>query len=262
MNLISALAAAVVTYSGTGFPPHAAELETIQSAGIAATDDRVAMLLESMNDYLIEREQFRFTADVVYDRQSRSGQLIEVHETHDVAVQRPGSLRATVLGGDGARLAFVHDGTLSIVDPIRDVYFEAGVPGSLDEAIDVMIIDLGLSLPSADFVSEDPVRSLTARVTRSEYIGVSMITGVPCHQIAFAQDGLAWQLWISADLKPVPRRISMQYLDRPRNPRFSATLAWSFDETPYPASSFHFLTDSSMKKAETISEVIPPEGQK
>lgn len=224
-------------------------------------DGRTQNVLAAMNQFLRDRQQFRFDASITYDRELESGQLLEVHESHQVAVQRPGSLRATVLGDDGARLAFVHSGTVTIVDPIRQKYFQAGVPDDLDGAVDVMVIDLGLALPSADFVSGDPVKSLTSRSPSSRYVGISMIDGTACHHMAFAEDGLEWQLWVSAEMQPVPRRITIQYVDRPRNPRFIATLDWAFDSIQYPDTAFEFTASEDMTRVEDPASLGLPGGE-
>ena len=231
----------------------------LQNDGPPPIEGRVKTILESMNAFLTERDQFRFEAHVTYDRPAPSGQLLETHEVHDVAVQRPGSLRATVLGQDGARVAFAHDGTLTIADPLRAKFFQAEVPEQLDEVVDVMIVDLGLALPNADFVSNDPMRSLTSSVTRSEYVGIAMVDGEPCHHLAFAQEELEWQLWVSAELQPVPRRLSMHYIDQPSSPRFTASLQWMFDEARYPELAFGFTPSERMTRVETIDAILGKE---
>ncbi|MEO1535216.1 MAG: DUF2092 domain-containing protein, partial [Planctomycetota bacterium] len=119
-------------------------------------DDRSEALLTTMGRFLAARDQFSFVAEVVYDRPLPTGQLVETRERHEISVRRPGSLRATVLGENGVRLALLRDGVLTIADPVRRRYFEATAGGSLGDAVDVLVIDLGLSLPGADLVHEAP----------------------------------------------------------------------------------------------------------
>ncbi|MEM1109507.1 MAG: DUF2092 domain-containing protein [Planctomycetota bacterium] len=213
-------------------------------------------IVRSMGNFLDGLSQFSFVANVNYDRALPSEQLIEVHEIHEVAVRRPGQLRATVLGENGLRAVVINNGTATLVDPISRKYFQCSVPESLGEATDVLVIDLGLSLPNADFIYEDAGTLLLADVKRSEYLGVVLLDGQACHHIAFAQDGLDWQLWVSAGVHPLPQRISLQYVDRPGKPRFSASLEWHLSGVRYGDTAFTFVADDTMQLLNSIDEFL------
>lgn len=227
------------------------EAETVESRSI---DSKSKEVLNSMSRFLDGLDQFSFTARVQYDRTTESGQLVEVHEQHDVAVQRPGRLRATVLGEEGVRAVIVNDGTLTLVDPLTKEYFQAAAPGTVGDAVDVMVVDLGMSLPNADFVYRNSDEILTANATGSEYLGVVVLDGRPCHHLAFIQPGLHCQVWVSAGVHPTPSRISLQYVDQPGAPRFSATLDWQLAGITFDQSAFTFIPDDSMRSVETIEE--------
>lgn len=223
---------------------------------VRGVDDRSRAIVASMGDFLDELPQLAFKAEVQYDRTLESGTMVEVHEQHDVAVKRPGQLRATVLGEAGLRAAIISQGTATLVDPASGRYFQCEVPETLGEAVDVLVIDLGLSLPSADFIYRDAATTLLADVESSEYLGVAVVDGAPCHHMVFVQEGLEWQLWVSAGVHPVPNRISMRYTDRPGAPRFSASLDWDVTSTSYADSAFTFIADDTMTSIESIEELV------
>ncbi|MEM9348277.1 MAG: DUF2092 domain-containing protein [Planctomycetota bacterium] len=218
-------------------------------------DPRSEQVLAAMGQHLGGLKQFAFTADVSYDSTTESGQLIEMNERHSVAVKRPGQLRATVLGKNGIRLAIINNKMLTLYDRNSGKYFQAGVPADLDGAIDSLVIDLGMSLPSADFVYADPASVMKAQVKSSTYLGVTLLKEQPCHHLAFKQDGLHWQLWVSAGAHPVPVRITMQYIKRAGSPRFSADLAWETNGMTFSDLAFTFIPDDSAVQVKTVKEL-------
>lgn len=224
-------------------------------------DARSREVLDAMSRFIDGLDQFSFTARVQYDRTAQSGQLVEVHEQHDVAVQRPGRLRATVLGEEGVRAVLLNDGTLTVVDPLTQQYFQADAPGTVEDAVDVMVVDLGLSLPNADFLYTNSAAILTADATSSEYLGVVLFDGGPCHHLAFARPGLSWQVWVAAGTHPTPRRISLHYVDQPGAPRFAATLDWQLTEIAYDRSAFAFIPDDAMRPVQTINDLSRARGE-
>ncbi|MEM9064086.1 MAG: DUF2092 domain-containing protein [Planctomycetota bacterium] len=218
-------------------------------------------ILGSMGQMLSGLEQFSFVADVTYDRFGESGGLLETHERHEVSVRRPGDLRATVIGHGGALAALVRNGTLTIIDPLRNQYFQADATGTLGDAIDTMVIDLGLSLPTADLLYDNPAETLLAQATTATYAGVTPIDGVPCHHLAFSQDGLNWQVWIDSGVYPLPLRVVMQYTDLPERPRFAADLKWTLSSLPYQDTAFTFEPTSAMTQVADIESIVPNRGK-
>lgn len=240
----------VVIASSLAYP------RTTLAESVQSIDERTRDIVTLMGEFLDDLPQFAFTAKVRYDRALEAGTLVEAHEVHHVAVKRPGQLRATVLGDSGLRAALISDGTATLVDPVSRRYFQCEVPKSVGGAVDVLVIDLGLSLPSADFIYEDSASTLLADVESSEYLGVVPIDGAPCHHMVFLQEGLEWQLWVSAGVHPVPNRISMRYTDRPGAPRFSASLDWNLATTRYSDSAFAFIVDDGMTVIESIEDFV------
>ncbi|MEM1185922.1 MAG: DUF2092 domain-containing protein [Planctomycetota bacterium] len=227
-----------------------------------AVDERSQSIVLGMGEFLSGLRQLSFTATVWYDRVLDSGKIVEVHEVHEIAVKRPGKLRATVLGENGLRAAIVGDGVATIVDPVSHRYFQCAVPPSVGGAVDVMVIDLGLSLPSADFVYDDSGASMLGAVETSTYLGIVPIDGEPCHHMAFSQEGLEWQLWVSAGVHPTPTRISLRYTDRPGAPRFTADLDWQLSTVAFDDSAFTFVPDHGMTSVGTFDELLVSEGTK
>ncbi|MEM1330950.1 MAG: DUF2092 domain-containing protein [Planctomycetota bacterium] len=252
---------------------HAVGLAALAAASIAplapareTTDTRIdpqtASVLTAMDRFLNDVPQFSVSAGVTYDRTLESGQLVEVSEQHEVSVLRPGSLRATVLGADGVRLALVHEQTITLVDPIGQTYFQAEAEGTLGEAVDVMVIDLGLSIPIADLMYENPAVSMTSEVVESRYLGVVPLDGVPCHHLSFRQDGLEWQMWVAAGVHPTPLRLVIHYTDRPGTPRFSASLAWTLNQTQFDESAFTFSPSEGYRAIDDIRRLTQPEAER
>ncbi|MEM9303266.1 MAG: DUF2092 domain-containing protein [Pseudomonadota bacterium] len=205
---------------------------------LPVTDPDATQLIADMGAFLADLEQFAFDASIRYDAPSSVTGLVEIQEQHEVVVSRPRSLKVSLLGEGGLRVAIIHDELLYLVDPATQRYFAIEAPGSLEESLEFLITSVGVPVPNADFLYDDPARALLGDVIASDYLGVVPLDGAPAHHLVFAQEGLSWQLWIDAATHPVPRRFVMTYGDLPGKPRFSADLHWDLNPVPFGRAAF------------------------
>ncbi|MEM9083387.1 MAG: DUF2092 domain-containing protein [Planctomycetota bacterium] len=158
---------AIVLTDITAIATSVAYAATTLTESVQSLDDRSREIVTSMGDFLDELSQFAFTAKVEYDRTLESGTLVEAHEVHDVAVKRPGQLRATVLGESGLRAALISEALrLSLILPRGDI---SNAKCPIRSARLLMSWPLTWDcIPSADFIYRDAATTLLADVKTSE----------------------------------------------------------------------------------------------
>jgi hypothetical protein len=186
-------------------------------------------LLKEMGDYLKSADAFTFHAESSYDSIDHTGQKIRYGGTTDVAMRRPDRLRSTFNGDERQRQTFYDGKTVTIYNPVINMYAVTDVPPDIDSAIDTIFDKYGVSVPLADIVYADPYSILIENVIEGRWVGRHSIAGVPCNHLAFIQESVDWQIWIEDGPKPVPLQVLITYKDEPGWPQYFARLnSWDF----------------------------------
>jgi hypothetical protein len=121
-----------------------------------------------------------------------------------VLVKRPDGLSQHVRG-DGRERRTYYDGRQFVFCDVRaNAYVAIDLPGTTDEAVRVLQEDYGLALPLAGFVVSDPYARLKRTLRHAAYVGEEDLGGTRCHHLAFDEERVVWELWVSVDaLLPV-----------------------------------------------------------
>ena len=233
--VVAGLALLACIHLGHGAASQAEQPATTASAQEATSPDmapavesRADRVLRAMSEFLAGAKEYTFHADVTYDAVVDETQMIQYGGSAEVAVRRPGQLRA-VYRGDERRSSVVIDGrTATIHDQERNLYSVTEVPDGregLDAAVDHLFDTYGFSVPIADFVYADPYAALIGFVDSGFYVGLHAVDGTPCHHLAFSQDSIDWQIWIEDAPRPVPRKLVITYRDEPGAPQYTARMS-------------------------------------
>lgn len=190
---------------------------------------RADALLREMSAYLAAAQEFTFTADVTFDHVLPTGQTLQFSAVEEVGVKRPNHVFVDWNGDLGARRFWYDGATLTLFDPATPYFAAAPAPKTIDATLAALEGAFAFTPPLADFLFADPYAALTAGVRHGVYIGVSEVGGRDCHQLAFVDARINWQIWIDAGHQPTPCKIVINYPTRPGDPQFSATFAdWDF----------------------------------
>ena len=104
------------------------------------------------------------------------------------------------------------------------------MPDTIDAVLDHLAVEYGMVMPLADLLISDPYGSAMQNTKFGFYVNENQVRGVPCHHLAFRQDGLDWQIWIDAGDKPVPRKLVITFTGFPGQPQWSAQFDhWDFE---------------------------------
>ena len=208
-------------------------------------DARVDALLRHMGDYLENASEFSFHTEVNYDRVLDGGQKILYGRRAEIAMRRPNRLHV-IVNGDLVNERIWYDGKIfTLMDLSNFEYVKVEVPSTLDQALDFMAIEYGISSPVSDVLYSDVYAVLIENVATGTYVGQSEVRGVPTHHLAFTQASIDWQLWIEDGANPVPRKAVITYKNVPSSPQFTVWLSnWNF----------------SPRLADSLFEFLPPDG--
>ncbi len=213
-------------------------LAAVQQRMESDVDAQADRILREMGEYLSSAEEYTFKADIAYD-ESEGEQKILFGGVAHISIRRPNRLNVE-FKGDERHSRVVFDGkTVTLHNVAKNVYAVAEAPPEIDAALDRLFEVYGSSVPIADLVYADPYRTLIENVEDGFVVGQHPVNGIPCHHLAFWQEGIDWQIWIEVGPRPVPRRLVITYKDEPGSPQYIAELSgWDF----HPRLSDHYFT--------------------
>ena len=186
-------------------------------------------LLQQMGETLKAAPEFMFKAETMVDAVSETDQKIQYSGTITVAVRRPDGLQADSVGDRGTR-SFWYDGqTITLLDRNQNVYATAPAPNGMDAALDYAVDRFGVSTPLVDLVFSDPYAILSENIQTGKYLGLHRVAGRSCHHLAFTQQTIDWQIWLSGGTRPLPCKVVITYKNKPGSPQYAAVLTkWDF----------------------------------
>jgi hypothetical protein len=178
----------------------------IPGAQAAETDPEADRILRAMSEYLGKTKAFSMNADIDLEVVMRDGQKLQLSASAEAAVQRPDKLRIH-RQGVVADADVIFDGkTLTLHGRDLNVYAQAPVSGTVDDAILAYELETGIPAPGGDLLFSDPYSVLSEGVESSSYIGTAYVDGVECHHLAFREDKVDWQIWVRTGEEPVPMK--------------------------------------------------------
>jgi hypothetical protein len=190
-----------------------------------AVDPQADAILRRACDVLASARQFSFEAHSTVERPLTTGQKVQFARTQRVCVRRPDAA-STIIEGDRDDLQVWYDGKqLGLYNRRENLYCITPAPPTIDAALDMLAERHGMTLPLADLVMSDPYKAMAAHVSTGTYLGTGFVFDAVCHHLAFRQDGLDWEIWISQDEHPLPRKLAIVYRNTPDALEFVAYLS-------------------------------------
>ena len=213
----------------------------------------------------LQATDLSFESDTLRAYAGPNGELLHVAHKSKIVVQRPDRLLVDATGDDGAT-KMVYDGKNFIIYAVDDKqYASVAAPAKLDETLDFIETRLGVDMPLADFLSDDPDKSLLNGITSGGEVGTAEIDGTKCLHFYFIQaPDLELELWVEDNERALPRRLVVTYDSLPGRPRFIALLSHWDLTTKHADSEFAFQPPAGVKEVQIAqrSGVSPPEPKK
>jgi hypothetical protein len=268
------LAAAVLALAAPGCahqgqaPAKASGLEMAQAAVLSAEKSADAVpppppiveqpaldRLKAMSDKLAAAKAFTYHARSSVERPAETGQFLTFFIESEVALERPGKLRANV-GGDIPNFQLYYDGaTVSALDPQKNFYAQTAAPATIDAMLPFLVEKTGIDFPSEDLLHSDPYAEMTKDLTHAIVVGPVKVNGVVCDHLAFMGQAANWEVWIEANERALPCRVAVTYKTVENFPRFQVEfLDWNLKPNTHPGQ-FVFKKPAGAKQIEFGSRV-------
>ncbi|MBK8550504.1 MAG: DUF2092 domain-containing protein [Ignavibacteria bacterium] len=197
----------------------------------AQYDSIAVAILDSMSNEISELEtcSFRYTSE--YDIPNDEFGLITHSESGIVYMKGPDKIFVEKKGDKGHKSFFYNGKTMLLYSFDKNQYASAPATMSLIELIDSISSYYGVEFPGVDVFYPDFVDNLLETSNNLIYLGLAMVGNTECYHIAGARDDMTFQFWISPDKYSLLVKMSIVYLTKPEDPRYSIVFSdWKLDE--------------------------------
>lgn len=179
-------------------------------APVAVLEPAVTDALRRMSATLASTPAF--TVRMTAQREGRlpNNQVVLLSATSAVLAQRPDRL-SVMVGSDLGSFDLWYDGTrMTILNPIRNVYATTPLTGRNDEAVAWLERRVGIDIPMRPLLAPNPYDAMMeAGPTTGSHVGTTIIQGVPVEHYALRNPSADWEIWLEANARALPRRVSV-----------------------------------------------------
>ena len=201
-----------------------------RAAARASMKAVVARIVESA-DYLAARKRFAFESRNTFEVLQVNDQMLEFGSTQIVTVRRPDRGRIETLDRNGESRVMTFDGkTIAIDLPAADAYIAVEKPGSLNDAVEYLVDDLGTPAPLHEFMTDNYFDDAQKDVLSAFWVDTEKTGEEICDHFAFRGANLDIELWIRIGDKPLPCRMVIRHVAHPGEPEFTSEfVSWDLD---------------------------------
>ncbi len=215
-------------------------------------DPAADKILKSMSTYLGGLPAFSASADVDSEVIDLAGQKLQFSSSVVIAAERPGKLYASRQGAIADMEIIFNGKTLTINGKGLNIYMQIENPGTIDDAIDTMQLEIGLDAPGADLLYADPYIILSSGLVSSTYLSTDYVNGVECHNLAFRKAKTDWQLWVRVGDAPLPMKYIITTKWVTGAPQYSVRFRDWNTAPQFEVDRFEFSAPAGARKLETI----------
>jgi hypothetical protein len=191
---------------------------------VSPVSPEAAVILREMSRHMSESKSATYRLTDTIDDVEDDGRKIQYSHFREMTVVRPDKLKVEVKGDVTNRILWKDGKTITVLDTEERVYAQLPDPGTINDAVDLLQDKYGLSIPAADFLSDDVYATLTEGCSSVEYLGMSHVGEDLCHHFAFRRDVIDYQLWASTGDKVKPRKLVITYKKLPGAPQYTLVL--------------------------------------
>jgi hypothetical protein len=224
--------------------PAPAQAETARPA----VDPKAEAVVRALGTRLKQIKSFSIEASDTIDDVLDTGQKVQYSHTRSITVTRPDKL-VIKSSGDLMNNEVWKDGkTVTILDRDHSVYAQVKDPGSIDEMMDMLVDQFGVTVPLADLLSHDSAKVLLGKVETGTYVGLHQVDGQKCHHVAFTREDLDWEAWVTAGEEPRLRKLVITYKDLDSAPQYTLLIKTADVLESVPAKVFQFHPPEGFQK--------------
>ena len=189
-----------------------------------AKAERGKAMLRQMSQTLAGVQAFSYASEM---HQTTPGKPDPAPVTRQVTVRRPNGIAYT-----GDQTAAWYDGkSLTFVSHRHKAWARGPMPATLDEAIDFLMAEYALHIPTADLLYTSPYDALMGPDTQGGWVDVQTLDGASYEHLAYTTPKIDWEIWLSQDDRRLPRQLKLTYNTEPGPPTVRVVLS-KFDTSP------------------------------
>ena len=177
----------------------------LSGAARAQTPDAAAReALKKTTDYVsgLDAISFDFSADL--EAVTSNGMKLRFPASGQMTLDRPDKFHVTRKGGH-SDIELVSDGeSVTLNGRKLNAFAKKDAPESLDAFVNMAREERRVDLPGDDLLLQNAYNELIEPVTKSMYLGTSVVDKVECEHLALRTPEVDWQIQVAAGDKPYP----------------------------------------------------------
>lgn len=209
-------------------------------------------ILRSMTDQMKNLKEFSADYDTDHEVLEMNGEKLQFSASGKIAMSRAAGFRITRHGPYADTDTSFDGKMISLYGEGVKVYAQIESPGpTLDAAIEEFRISTGLDAPGADLLASDPYAVLTEGVVEGSVVGTGYVGGVQCDHLAFRNDEVDWQIWISKGEHHLPMKYVITTKWVTGSPQYTLRLSnWNMGKVDTKL--FSFKPPAGAKKLDAV----------
>ena len=245
--LAMALASPVATAQTPPPPPTG----TAAAPAANLVDAASIQALKDMGAHLQSLKRFRVSTELTGERVLADGQKLSHTATANLDVERPNKLRAVMNSARSHRELFYDGKTVTLYTPAQKYYSTVDFTDNLGKLIDALEQRYNVQVPLQDLFLWGTPAAPVDKIESAMNAGQDFIGDDLCDHYAFRQGQIDWQIWITADGKPLPRMLVITNRSDEARPQSVSLIDWNLKPT-FKDTVFRFTPPKGAKKIEIV----------
>jgi hypothetical protein len=231
-----------------------AQTPTTGPATRPAIDPVADHVLRQSCEFLAQTKAFSVHAEIWKDEVLPSGHKIQVTRSVEMELRRPDRLHVEQRAHHRGRSIWYDGKTVTVMDREVSTYGVADAPATVDETLDVLAGQYGITVPLEDLAVADPYGSAIKNAIAGGYFGDEPVLGVSCRHIGFSTEQIDWQVWVADGAQPLPQKLVITYKNEEQSPQYIAIFSkWALTGRAADLA-FEFLPPRGSERVPLISE--------
>ena len=251
LGLLSLALASTTAIAQTPPPPPTAAPAAPAAPAANLVDPASIQALKDMGAHLQSLKRFRVSTELTGERVLADGQKLSYTATADMDVERPNKIRVVMDSARSHRELFYDGKTVTLYTPAQKYYSTVEFSDNIGKLIDALEQRYNVQLPLQDlFLWGTPAAPLD-KIESAMNAGQDFIDDDLCDHYAFRQGKIDWQVWITANGKPLPRKLVITNRADEARPQSVSTIDWNLKPT-FKDTVFRFTPPKGAKKIEIV----------
>lgn len=189
-------------------------------------------LLTQVCDFLKAQSSFTVEMDVTYDNVLESGEKVQYSGYQQLWVRKPDKMRSDFTGDERITRFYYDSKSFSLFTPPLNVYATKQAPANLDEFVEQMEDNYGITLPMSNLLLNDPCGGIATERQNAIFIGNNLVNRQETYHLLLIGEERDIQLWISKTEPPLIQKGIINYKDLPSSPQYTVLFSnWNFNPT-------------------------------